>query len=85
MEDKSGRSLAMKKGQMMETKDDEKIMMKGNEVWRLEKRQDIHRGVDALWTRAAYRFSPDPETGSAERETALHRLLGTSPNSACQK
>lgn len=48
MEDKSGRSLAMKKGQMMETKDDEKITMKGNEVWRLKKRQDIHRGVDAL-------------------------------------
>jgi len=44
MEDKFGRSLAMKKGQMMETKDGEKIMMKGNEVWRLEKRHDIHRG-----------------------------------------
>ena len=42
MEDKFGRSLTMKEGQEMETKDGKKIMMKGNEVWRLDK--DLHRG-----------------------------------------
>lgn len=36
MEDKFGRSAAMKDGMIMETKDGQKIMMKGNEVWRVE-------------------------------------------------
>ncbi len=36
MEDKYGRSATMKQGVIMETKDGQKIMMKGNEVWRLD-------------------------------------------------
>lgn len=36
MEDKMGRSARMKEGQVMETKDGQKIMMKGDEVWRVE-------------------------------------------------
>ncbi|MDT3670590.1 MAG: periplasmic Cu(I)/Cu(II)-binding protein CopK [Aromatoleum sp.] len=44
MEDKGGRAQSMKDGQVMETKDGEKIMMKGNEIWRVEKRHEIHRG-----------------------------------------
>lgn len=44
MEDKTGSARTMKEGEVMETKDGEKIMMRGNEVWRLEKRHEIHRG-----------------------------------------
>ena len=44
MEDKAGRTQNMKDGEIMETKDGEKIMMKGNELWRVERRHDIHRG-----------------------------------------
>lgn len=36
MESKHGRPQHMKDGQVMETKDGQKIMMKGNEIWRLE-------------------------------------------------
>lgn len=36
MEDKQGRVFSMKEGKVMETKDGQKIMMKGNELWRLE-------------------------------------------------
>ena len=36
MEDKAGRSASMKDGHAMETKDGQKIMMKGNEIWRVE-------------------------------------------------
>lgn len=36
MENKLGRTVAMKDGGVMETKDGQKIMMKGNELWRLE-------------------------------------------------
>ncbi len=36
MESKHGRPQHMKEGQVMETKDGQKIMMKGNEMWRLE-------------------------------------------------
>jgi len=36
MEDKMGRSASMKDGHAMETKDGQKIMMKGNEIWRVE-------------------------------------------------
>lgn len=36
MHDKMDRVQGMKEGQTMETKDGQKIMMKGNEVWRLE-------------------------------------------------
>lgn len=36
MENKHGRPQHMKEGQVMETKDGQKIMMKGNEMWRME-------------------------------------------------
>lgn len=36
MEDKMGRSARMKEGHVMETKDGQKLMMKGDEVWRVE-------------------------------------------------
>ena len=36
MEDKYGRAVTMAEGHAMETKDGQKIMMKGNEVWRTE-------------------------------------------------
>lgn len=36
MEDKNGRPARMKEGHVMETKDGQKIMMKGDEVWRVE-------------------------------------------------
>lgn len=39
MEDKYGKSVYMKEGTPMETKDGKKIMMKGNELWRV----DSHR------------------------------------------
>lgn len=39
MEDKYGKSVSMKEGAPMETKDGKKIMMKGNELWRV----DSHR------------------------------------------
>ena len=38
MESKVGKTTSMKEGVSMETKDGQKIMMKGNEVWRLEPR-----------------------------------------------
>lgn len=34
-EDQKGRPMKMKEGQVMETKDGKKVMMKGNELWRL--------------------------------------------------
>ena len=37
MEDKLGRPASMKEGVIMETKDGQKIMMKGNEVWRVDR------------------------------------------------
>lgn len=36
MEDKFGRPQSMKQGHVMETKDGKKIIMTGNEVWRVE-------------------------------------------------
>lgn len=36
MESKTGRPERMKEGHVMETKDGQKIIMKGDEVWRLE-------------------------------------------------
>ncbi|MCK9987325.1 MAG: hypothetical protein AzoDbin1_03797 [Azoarcus sp.] len=41
MEDKFGRLVTMKEGHTMETADGQKIMMKGNEIWRLER--ELHR------------------------------------------
>jgi len=41
MENKLGQVVSMKDGHAMETKDGKKIMMKGNEIWRLE--QALHR------------------------------------------
>lgn len=44
MEDKWGRVISMKKGHVMETKDGKKIIMEGDEVFRLEKvLHDDHR------------------------------------------
>lgn len=43
MEDKLGRVVSMKEGHVMETKDGKKIMMKGNEIYRLE--QELHRQI----------------------------------------
>ena len=36
MEDKLGRPTAMKQGHAMETKDGKKIIMTGNEIWRVQ-------------------------------------------------
>lgn len=36
MEDKYGRATYMKSGHVMETKDGKKIIMNGNEIWRLD-------------------------------------------------
>jgi hypothetical protein len=36
MEDKFGKARTMKEGAIMETKDGQKIMMKGNEIYRIE-------------------------------------------------
>ena len=44
MEDKVGRTLSMQDGEPMETIDGETILMKGNELWRVERRHVIHRG-----------------------------------------
>lgn len=41
MEDKLGRLVTMKEGHTMETTDGQRIMMKGNEIWRLER--ELHR------------------------------------------
>lgn len=41
MEDKYGRSTYMESGHVMETKDGKKIIMNGNEVWRVE--ELLHR------------------------------------------
>ncbi|MHB0974473.1 MAG: periplasmic Cu(I)/Cu(II)-binding protein CopK [Thiobacillus sp.] len=36
MEDQVGRGMLMEEGHVMETKDGQKIVMKGNEFWRVE-------------------------------------------------
>lgn len=36
MEDKLGRATVMKQGHAMETKDGKKIIMNGNEIWRVQ-------------------------------------------------
>lgn len=41
MEDKLGRAAYMKPGQVMETKDGKKIVMIGNEIWRVD--QLLHK------------------------------------------
>ena len=50
MENKLGHTVAMKDGVVMETKDGQQLMMKGNEVWRLDSllNQDYkgHHGSD---------------------------------------
>lgn len=43
MEDKGGRGRSMKDGHIMETTDGQKIMMKGNELWRVEAVHEFHR------------------------------------------
>ena len=35
MEDKFGRAISMEPGQVMETKDGGKVVMNGNEIWRV--------------------------------------------------
>ena len=42
MEDKLGRVMSMKQGKVMETQDGKKIIMTGNEVWRLD--EMLHGG-----------------------------------------
>jgi len=42
MENKHGQPLSMKDGHIMETKDGQKVMMKGNEFWRLEEMKRQH-------------------------------------------
>ena len=45
MEDKMGRSTYMESGHVMETKDGKKIIMNGNEIWRVEELlHKDHRG-----------------------------------------
>lgn len=44
MEDRLGRTVGMKAGQVMETKDGQKIIMIGNELARLETIKNIERG-----------------------------------------
>lgn len=45
MEDKYGRSTYMESGHVMETKDGKKIIMNGNEIWRVEELlHGSHRG-----------------------------------------
>lgn len=44
MEDKYGKARVMKDGTIMETKDGQKIMMKGNEVYRIEALNPWRRG-----------------------------------------
>ena len=41
MEDKLGKVMAMKQGKLMETADGKKIVMTGNEVWRVD--EMLHR------------------------------------------
>ena len=41
MEDKHGRVMSMKQGKLMETADGKKIVMTGNEVWRVD--EMLHR------------------------------------------
>ncbi|WP_455153140.1 periplasmic Cu(I)/Cu(II)-binding protein CopK [Cupriavidus basilensis] len=36
MENKAGKTVGMKEGVVMETKDGQQLMMKGNEIWRLD-------------------------------------------------
>lgn len=43
MENTHGRVVSMKEGHPMETKDGQKLMMKGNEIWRLESALGVHR------------------------------------------
>jgi uncharacterized protein YdeI (BOF family) len=42
MEDKLGRVMHMKQGHVMETKDGRKIIMTGNEIWRVD--ELLHSG-----------------------------------------
>ena len=45
MEDKYGRATLMETGHVMETKDGKKIIMNGNEIWRVEELlHKDHRG-----------------------------------------
>ncbi len=44
MERKAGGTFVMKEGHIMETKDGQMIMMKGNELYRVEKLHEVHSG-----------------------------------------
>ena len=46
MEDRFGRSISMKPGQVMETRDDGKVVMTGNETYRVEWRDPLHTRTD---------------------------------------
>ena len=43
MEDRLGRAMFMQPGHVMETKDGKKIVMNGNEIWRVE--ELLHRAT----------------------------------------
>ena len=43
MEDKLGKVMSMKQGKLMETADGKKIVMTGNEVWRVD--EMLHRNT----------------------------------------
>ena len=43
MRDKNGRTMSMKDGVAMETKDGKKLMMKGNEVWRRLPAEELYK------------------------------------------
>ena len=46
MEDRFGRSISMKPGQVMETRDGGKVVMAGNETYRVEWRDPLHTRQD---------------------------------------
>ena len=46
MEDRFGRSISMKPGQVMKTRDDGKVVMAGNETYRVEWRDPLHTRQD---------------------------------------
>lgn len=43
MRDKQGRTVSMKDGHEMETRDGRKLMMRGNAIWRATEREELYR------------------------------------------
>ncbi len=44
MEDRLGRAFVMEEGQIMVTKNGQKLKMTGNEIYRVEKQYEMYRG-----------------------------------------